>query len=329
LVTVVIGIIVALTLVSSYRFLDSISTTTHESFTISQYDPMTFTGFCEPCSYDNVYSYSISQLEQDVMMLKNLGVTQIRVDLGFDPWLSSNETAIQKDVSIINFIKSQGLSLVIADASAERYRSYPQSWSAFKQEWAFRVRTLATLFQPSYYLVIKEPGWYVPMVSDSRANPEFRSASDWLNLTNWLASEVLSVSPKTLLGVSVCSNCIYKSASFYVPLLTRLPNSMSFVAFDTYGPADDTAMHDFLSNNSLGARFVWNAEAWSQASSTSNASTDPNWLASQYQFDVSNRVSEMMPFYSNDFVTYSTSSPATFVASTPIAREFQDLTSKG
>ena len=322
---VVLLVIVAVSSIVSYDVIHSkhLSSSSYTTVAVTQFGPMTFTGFCEPCSYDNVYSYSLSQLEQDVSMLKGLGVTQIRIDLGFDPWLSNNQTAIQKDVSIIDYIKSQGLSLVIADASAERYRNFPLPWTDFKVAWASRVHTLAQAFQPSYYLIIKEPGWYVPMVSDSRTNPNFQSALDWLNLTSWLSSAVSSVSPNTKMGVSVCSNCIYKNSNFYVPLLTELPTSISFVGFDTYGQGDNVAMQNFLGNYSIGGRAIWNAEAWSQSSSSSDPQTDPNWLAAQYEFDLSKGVFEMMPFYTNDFVAYSTTSPTTFVASTPVAKEFQ------
>jgi hypothetical protein len=303
------------------------TSSTWSSATISQTGPMNFTGFCEPCSYADLYSYSLSQEEQDVMMLKGLGVTQIRIDLGFDAWLANNQTAIQQDSSMIDFIKSQGLSLVIADASAERYRSFPLPWTQFKQAWANRVQTIAQLFQPSYYLVIKEPGWYVPMVSDARTNTQFQSSSDWLNLTSWLASEVQSVSPNTKIGISVCSNCISKTQSFYVPLLTQLPSSVSFVGFDTYGNDDNIAMQNFLNQYGADGKAIWNAETWSGAAYNTNSSSDQYWIISQYEFDLTNHVSEMMPFYSNDFVTYSTNHPQTFVASQPVATEFAKIIS--
>ncbi len=297
------------------------------STTITQTGPMNFTGFCEPCSYANLYSHSLSQEEQDIMMLKGLGVTQIRIDLGFDAWLSNNQTAIQQDTATINFIKSQGLSLVIADASAERYRKVPLAWTQFKEAWASRIHAIAELFQPSYYLVIKEPGWYVPMVSDATTNPQFQSSSDWLNLTSWLVSEVQSVSPNTQIGISVCSNCIFKSQSFYVPLLTQLPSPISFVGFDTYGNSDNTAMQNFLDQYGSNGKGIWNAETWSGPTYNTNPNSDQYWIISQYEFDLANHVSEIMPFYSNDFATYSTNDPQTFTASTPVATEFAKIIS--
>ncbi len=288
---------------------------------------MTFTGFCAPCSYDTVSSYSLQQIEQDITMLKGLGVTQIRVDLGFDAWLSNNQATIQKDTAFISFIKSQGLQLVIADASAEQYRQSPLTWTQFKEAWTSRVQTIAELFQPTYYLVIKEPGWYVTMVSDSRTNPLFQSSSDWLNLTSWLASTVLSVSPQTRIGVSVAANSLTTQSKFYDSFLTNFPSAVSLIGFDTYGTVDNSAMQNFLNQYGNQGKIIWNAETWSQPLWNSNEQTDPNWLISQYEFDLQNHISVMMPFYTNDFVSYSTSTPTNFVLSTPVGFEFEKIIS--
>ena len=260
-------------------------------------------------------------------MLKGLGVTQIRVDLGFDAWLSNDQATIQKDISFINFIKSQGLTLVIADASAEQYRHSPLPWTQYKEAWINRVQTIAQLFQPSYYLVIKEPGWYVPMVSDSRTNPQYQSSSDWLNLTSWLATTVMAVSPQTKIGVSVAANSLTKQPTFYDAFLTNLPSLVSFIGFDTYGTSDNTAMQVFLNHYGNQGRAIWNAETWSAPTPNTNEQTDPYWLITQYEFDLSNHASEMMPFYTNDFVSYSSSNPTNFVASTPIASEVEKIIS--
>ncbi|HZW58485.1 MAG TPA: hypothetical protein VFF30_19510 [Nitrososphaerales archaeon] len=68
--------------------------------------------------------------------------------------------------------------MIIADASSETYRNNPLPWAQFKEAWAERVQAIESLYHPDYYLIIKEPGWYIAMVSDARTNPQFPSPSD-------------------------------------------------------------------------------------------------------------------------------------------------------
>lgn len=319
-------VVIAILLVSSglYLHFRNKSSQTSTIPQLSQGNIM-LTGQCYACSYDNSKSYSVTQQEQDINMLKGLGFTSIRVDLGYDAWLQSNQAWIQKETQVINYLKSQGLTLIIADASAEYYRSHPLAWTQFKESWVQRVSTFASLFHPDYYLVIKEPGWYVPMVSDARTSSTFQSYQDWENLSSWLANTVLSISPLTQIGVSVSASGFSNEPTFYNAFFMHLPSQVAIMGFDTYSPSDNANMQAFLQKFGNQGKTVWDGEAWSQASANSNQNTDPAWLASQYNLCVSLGISELNPFYSNNFVTYSTSLPSSFVASTPVAQEMQKI----
>jgi len=285
---------------------------------------------CQPCGYDSPGSYTVQQLEQDITMLKGLGVQSIRLDIGFDAWLQNDQTTINKITTVVNFVRASGLTLIIADASAEQYRrtlsnpNGPLPWSQFKEAWVNRVQTLASLYHPNYYIVIKEPGWYVPMVSDSGTNPLFQSSSDWLNLTSWLVSTVKASSPNTITGISIAANSLSTNPTEYDSYLQGLPPGISFVGFDCYGGNGNSLARKYVSQYGTGGKQIWIAETWSQPLYNSNPQTDPAWLSAEYKFAVSIGATEMNPFYSNDFASYNP--PVTnFVASTPVAATFQSL----
>ncbi|HZW58484.1 MAG TPA: hypothetical protein VFF30_19505 [Nitrososphaerales archaeon] len=104
-----------------------------------------------------------------------------------------------------------------------------------------------------------------------------------------------------------------------------MPSAISFAGFDCYTQSDDQATQNFLSKHRI-AQSVWIAETWSQPSENSNPQTDPAWLLSEYNFAVQIHASEIMPFYTDNFASYS--QPITnFVASTPVAREFHAIIS--
>jgi uncharacterized protein (DUF927 family) len=95
-------------------------------------------------------------------MLLSSDASCIRIDIGYDAWLNNNATAQHELQNITSQIQSAGKGLIIADESAEYYRSHPLHRTQFRAAWESRVKTLATVFHPAFYIVIKEPGWYVP-----------------------------------------------------------------------------------------------------------------------------------------------------------------------
>ena len=192
-----------------------------------------------------IKSYNTMQVQAaDIKMLLSSNVSAIRIDIGYGPWLTNNTAIIRAITSAVNLVKSSGKALIIADASSETYRSGGQlNWTDFKQQWIQRVRTLASLYHPYAYIVVKEPGWYFPMISDALTNPLVHSPYDWSNLTVSLINAVKSVSPQTIAGVSVAAYDLYNSSYYqgkvsfevrYLQLVEKIP-SLDFIGFDIYG----------------------------------------------------------------------------------------------
>jgi hypothetical protein len=292
-------------------------------------------------SYGNLeLSYNTLAVETaDLNMLLSTNVQCIRIDIGYAPWLTNDQTAINEMSGLVQDIRAAGRCLIIADAASETYRKAPLTWSQFMAAWVPRVSTLAALYHPDYYVVIKEPGWYVPLISDARTNPQFTNESTWFSLTENLTNAVLSVSPSTVVGVAIGANSLTQSnGAFYSQYLNQIQTipGLSFIGFDIYSQSDQTATQNYLSQNPP-SKAVWIPETWSTPNGTAmqgNPSDDAQWIRSMYDFALSYHCSFIIPFYTDDFASYSlVSSPPTDPAQilslyeqrTPVFSAFESL----
>jgi len=257
-------------------------------------------------------SYNTVAVEDaDLSMLLATHVQCIRIDIGYAPWLQNNQTPINEMTSLVQQIKAAGRCLIIADAASESYRGVGKlTWSQFLAAWVPRVSALAALYHPDYYVVVKEPGWYVPMVSDAATNPQFQSVSVWLSLTQNLTNAVHAVSPSTVVGVAIAANSLtQKDGAFYSQYLNQVQAipGMSFIGFDIYGTNDQTATQNYLSANPP-SKSVWIPETWSTpngAALDGNPSQDAAWIVSIFTFALSVHAAFLIPFYTDDFASYN------------------------
>jgi len=281
----------------------------------------------QSASYDYIETTSSSNIESELTMLFSSGASCIRIDVGYDAWLTPN-TAIQNELAnLTSQIRSAGKCLIIADASAEQYRAHPLPWSQFKDAWVQRVATLASAFHPDFYEVIKEPGWYYGMISDFHSNPTAFSASDWLNLTQWLTNTVVKNSPNTKVGVAVPANQL--TQSFYSQWFngsSRQPG-ISFIGFDDYAVSDYSETIAYLNQYGAGGKSVWIAEAGSTVGFPSDTSAqmtlDAYWIQVLYYFGVHIHASNLIPFWTDSFASYN--QPANYTERTPLFYEYQYL----
>jgi len=312
----------------------------------SQNKSLGFGVLFQPASYDNIEnSWNPPAVENSTLaMLVSTGSSCVRIDIGYDAWLKNN-VAIQTEMSsLVNQIRSDNKCLIIADASAESYRNGGGlPWTQFQQAWIQRVHTLASIFHPDYYIVIKEPGWYVPMVTDAATNPDFQNLSNWVNLTQTLAATVESASPSTKVGISIAADSLSSLPSGYIPYLTEVENlsSVSFIGFDIYTITGFQNTQSFLNQYGAGGKGVWIAECWSGDGSgifdSSRSTLDTSWIQLVYEFAQVIGAQMIIPFYTDLFASYSFSSTSPTSSSQvlsllqqrmPIYYEFTNIASK-
>ncbi|MDG6902901.1 MAG: hypothetical protein JRM80_13210 [Nitrososphaerota archaeon] len=282
----------------------------------TQYHQMSFGAMVIPASYDQIeYPFNNLQVLSGYLnVMDGSGAGYIRIDVGFDAWLSNNKTVQSELQSLVGQAKSAGKGFILADASAEAYRPLSKRlpWSEFKQAWVQRVTTLAAFFHPEYYEVVKEPGWYLPMISDATTNPQVSDPNQWLGLTQNLTNAVHSVSPNTKVGVAIAADSLNNSPTLYVAYLEGLSKitGLNFMGFDLYTTTGFTATQSYLSQHGNGGLAVWIAECWSATDATtaydsSRATLDANWIKAQYYFAQTENASMMIPFFTNTFASYS------------------------
>jgi hypothetical protein len=312
----------------------------------TKYSPMSFGAMMVPASYDEIdFSQNTPAVLQGYLnMLESSGTGYLRIDVGFDAWLSGRTGEQQEIVSLVNQSRQDGKGFILADASAEAYRGFGHGlpWSQFKKAWVERVTTLASVLHPDYYVVVKEPGWYAPMISDVLTNPLAQSPTDWLGLTQNLTNAVHSVSPDTKVGVAIAADSLNQNPTFYNAYLKGLSklSGLSFMGFDIYTTTGFTATQSFLSKNGSGGLAVWIAECWSAtdaatAYDASRSTLDPKWMLATYYFAQRENVSMMVPFFTNTFAAYNLTETSPTDQSqilgllqqrTPVFHMFQNIT---
>ena len=214
---------------------------------------MNFSALLATASYSGIYNYNLSVQLANLQMINATGVNIVRIDMDFDPWLKNDTAQINQMDAIVNAIKADGKQVCIADGSAESYRKSPLSWQQFEAAFVARVKTIAALYHPYCYIVVKEPGWYYPMISP--LSLQKYSAGPWVNLTESLISAVKNVSPNTKIGVAVPGSTIYHGnndnfALDYMTAATKI-NGLSFLGFDDYGQQDLADTMRFVNQTNL------------------------------------------------------------------------------
>lgn len=282
-----------------------------------------FSAFWPTASYGNINSVSPSNQQADLAMLVSSDASCIRIDPNYPP-----ASPLTSDVQAV---RKADRCLIFADAGEQAYYSSPIPWVQFQQAWIQRVTYFAATYKPDYYIVVKEPGWYVPMVSDATTNPDFQNASQWVVLTQELVSAVQQASPQTKIGVSIAAD-VGSEAPFYNAYLQgveRIPG-ISFIGFDIYNIPGFAFMSTFLSSYGTAGKSVWIAEAWSGTASvavnSSRATLDKTWMLVLYYYAVRVHAANVIPFFTDLFSGYSKS--PNYGQRTPVFYEFQTLASR-
>ena len=281
-------------------------------------------------------SYKNAAVQQaDLSMLVSTGAQCVRVDIDYSAWLpGGNASLIQLLTSVAKDLRSQGRCLIIADASSESYRNGGcLDWAQFKVAWVQRVAALAALFHPKYYIVVKEPGWYVPMICDAATNPLFQSVNDWVGLTQNLTNAVKAASLSAQIGVSIAAGYTTTQPAFYIQYVNEAQqlSGISFIGFDIYTSSDQVSVEHFLYNYPP-SKPIWIAESWSNPdpSTQAQAQSDAQWMKSFYSYAQSIKAKMLIPFYTDLFSGYTvpTTSSALitfYQGRTPVYTEFHNV----
>ncbi len=302
----------------------------------------------ESDSYDNVENYgtTLQVVNENLNMLDETGATGITIHMGYDPWIINLPNTINEENTITSEIKANGKALMLADASAEYYRHHRENWDQFKSDWVTRVTTLAKLYHPAYYTVIKEPPWYIPMIAgisrntSSPPDQQIEQTSQWISLLKSLITAVKAVSPSTKVGIAVSGDLYNGSPSGKIDSAILQGaiqlKQLDYIGFDIYTATAFENTTQFLKSNGSGGKQIWIAEAWSSTTaktgdSTARSNLDVSWARFLINYAQYIGATGVVPFYTDFFASYSPHPDSTqgllsfYNERTPIFYEFQKL----
>jgi hypothetical protein len=242
----------------------------------------------------------LKQLE----VLEEAGVDVIRITPAYDIFLHQYEPKIAELDSLVSQIRTDGKELMIADGAAEEYWSNPMNWSAFSEAFIQRVGDLAARYQPEYYVVVKEPFWYLGMDWTGPAGmlTESTTVEQWVLLTQRLCDEVKRVSPSTLTGVAIALP--FPESVEYLIDADKLQN-LDFVGIDLYN-----VMHletvEYLLPQLTKPRWIletWDGNPDDHQGETWRRTTSAEWIRMVANYAKSRGLEGMATFF-NLFLCY-------------------------
>jgi len=289
------------------------STTTTTTTTTSQ-SQVIYGATLYSVSYGQIQLTTLQKAKDEVQLMKNMGITYYSIHMSTDPFLFKQYPKIQIFDAVVADIKSAGGKVHIADSGAESYWNNKLTWEQMKTSWRARVSLIAIRYQPDVYTIIKEPAWYLGMIS----NPQAITADEIVNLSKELSQIVKSVSPNTKVLFVETVTAYVVGGVIYNPILSRIvqDSNLDGVGLDIYG--DDCGVDNNtpkISNTvniikSAGKEY-WITETWaftSSANCTNLSQTEIAWAEHISDYAANNNA-VVEWFYTQRFGSLQTPSP--------------------
>ena len=223
----------------------------------------------QPLSYWHVQQNYITKevIDANFKMLEDSGASIIRIDVDYTIFLNQEAQNIAKLDYAINKIKQDGKKVMLADSSAEVYFKSPKSWAEHKVLWKERVKVLTERYNPDYYVVIKEPGWYYNQIWDLHIIRLYDHPEEWIALTTDLTKIVKGINPQTQVAVAVAASQLYHEQGTSIlnrVFLCKVDDiPIDILGFDIYDRWGFEDTERFI-NDCKPSKEKWILEAWSE-----------------------------------------------------------------
>jgi len=287
---------------------------------IQEHKPLTPPTITGPLDYGaKVYSISYGQLgsatwsevESELTLLKDMGIKSYAIHLNYDPWIKGHPAQIGTVDDAVVWIKSNGGSVHIVDACCESLRNNQITWDQMKTLWRMRITEWTIRYHPDALTTIKEPGYYLSMIS----NPQVLSIADIVSLDAELTAIVKTKSPSTTTVFADNMGGYVEGLPGYDPInavmLSQIitdPN-LDVFGMDFYGKncAEDNKT-PFLDSTIDIARnagkMVWITETWGSTAGllgVCSASSEIKWAQHISEYAVSQNISTVEWFFTQRF----------------------------
>lgn len=248
----------------------------------------------------------INELKEQLKVIEETGAGVIRIDMDYEAWMTNNQDNIKRHDEIIKQIKSDGKLLMLADRGAISFKKNKVSWDYFREQHLKHTRIFMERYRPDYYVVVKEPISYSPMIS-TKTTPEM-----WYELTAEACNIVKEVNVDTKCAVAVYPSWenpswIENERRFFE--LSSNINNLDIMGVDIY---DEKAMQTTMNNLIPLApqnKSIWMLESWNGVASSYlqpwKEGEDAEWITSSVYFAQKNNFKGYISYYPVHFSSYT------------------------
>jgi len=273
-------------------------------------------------SYAQIGSADWPTVQNELELLKAMGVRYYTIHLNYGPWVNNQPGKIAIVDKAVEWIRANGGVLHIADASAETWRSNPLTLDQFDSLFKERIKVWTERYHPEYITTIKEPGWYLAFIKNVQSISPNVLISEFETLSPELNSIVKSISPNTKTIYAETTGALIKSGDPSVPLLKEIvkdPN-LDIVGLDVYGYkcGEDNYMpylKDVLDTARNADKKIWITETWGTTAKNMNScptDTQTKWAQYISDYAVREKIPVVEWFFTQQFGTNQTPSDIYF-----------------
>lgn len=297
------------------------NTTTRTTTTTTGRRLLDYGAKVQSLSYGNINSATWPEVENELALLKEMGVSYYAIHLNYDPWLQNKQSKIDLVDQAVQWIRDNGGKVHIVNSCCESLRNSPVPFDKFSTLMLNSTSEWSRRYHPDALTVIKESGWYLPFISDWRQMGVNTTVLKFKTLGFELTSEVKSISPDTKTVYAEITDALIKGDETVILFndLLKDPN-LDVVGLDIYGykcGADTKTpyLESTVSSITNASKSVWITETWAtpladMGSSCSNqAEAETTWAQHISDYAINKGIQVVTWFYTQRFGTIAQPSP--------------------
>lgn len=267
----------------------------------TEYHPMHFGAQLTFASGD-IY-INLSELKEQLRVVEETGADVIRIDIDYEAWMTDNQDNIRRHDELIKQIRGDGKKLMLADRGAAGFTKNRVSWEYFKQQHLKHTRIFMERYKPDYYIVVKEPIWYVkfkPMIhTDTTPEMWYELASDACNI-------VKKINPDTKCAIAVYPSGDREKEFFK---LTADIKNLDIMGVDCYDNNDLQITGRDLIPIIPPDKETWMLESWNGGASSYlqpwKEKEDAQWIRKTVYYSQEKNFSGYILYYPIHFASYT------------------------
>ncbi len=265
----------------------------------------------------------IDELKEQLQVIEETGANVIRIDIDYEAWMTNDVDNINRHNELIDQIRNDGKKLMLADRGAASFTQNKVTWEYFKQQHLKHTRIFMEAYEPDYYVVVKEPAWYMdidPMIS-TNTTPMM-----WYELALDACDIVKDVNPETKTAVAVYPSGRLARGFFE---LAADSSNLDIMGVDCYDTNDLQSTIDDLMSLVPDDKEIWMLESWNGGGGSYlqpwKKYADAKWIQGSVYYSQNNNFSGYICYYPIHFSSYTKLKDIDWSQRTPAFYAYKDV----